>query len=645
MTLPFLDWQALPRPILIGGVKKKEDNPTASASLRHRVDIDRMYLSLMRKVGRDSRLCSAVHFGSKGYVVKENPWFHMSQYRIKIEMIFKEDLAGILTRSGHLQRGKVYKGDVGITDNNDVRGRTCHLHADGTPDNVLSLLQTGAALGLLEIDFDQGIFEMIPEHEVKKPKPQRRPWGVPPGHSTEQYVQACLVDLGLAGFAEKPLDALPPLLRMALQKMRDEGWPANSARGTAVERVLSHFNKETARSQGLDWSVVTAGAAASIRMAAPPREGPPLLEAPSEKRQRHSPPEEEAPAMAGVTAAVAEEKNPLEAVAAAREEPPPPAPGYHDASRPELGAMRVPTKLQEAALAADALETDFGDEEDEEDEFGDVDFGDEEAEEAAAMAAMEADILPTQLDEDSAEEAPAAGEAPAMAGVTAAVAEEKTPAAEEEAPAEEEAIAAAVAEEKTPAAEEEAPPELPTVGLDEYFGTWGIKDFALPLDFMKIPEHCAELLLPALQLGSGQGEEIEIAKLDNSIKGTLRELGVVLGEAGERRLSYHICVLRSQHAWLKRERASCIQWNQGKVWPKEGSAFVDRPDGLTQLTGEAVTRYMEDQLWDAYQKSEAVKQILKLDMEVNKTKRKVALNSMRGRYDAYLCEYGGGRRA
>ena len=67
--------------------------------------------------------------------------------------------------------------------------------------------------------------------------------------------------------------------------------------------------------------------------------------------------------------------------------------------------------------------------------------------------------------------------------------------------------------------------------------------------------------------------------------------------------------------------------------------------GLTLLTAEAVTRYVEDCLWDEYQKAEASQKILKLDMDVNGTKRKVALSAMRGRFDAYLCEYGGGRRA
>ena len=94
---------------------------------------------------------------------------------------------------------------------------------------------------------------------------------------------------------------------------------------------------------------------------------------------------------------------------------------------------------------------------------------------------------------------------------------------------------------------------------------------------------------------------------------------------------------------MKRERAWCIEWSRGKTWPKEGSAFVDDPEN-TLLTAEAVTRYFEDKLWDDYQHAEAVKNILELDIKVNGTKWKVALAAMRGRFDGYLCEYGGGRR-
>ena len=46
-----------------------------------------------------------------------------------------------------------------------------------------------------------------------------------------------------------------------------------------------------------------------------------------------------------------------------------------------------------------------------------------------------------------------------------------------------------------------------------------------------------------------------------------------------------------------------------------------------------------------FEKAEAVQVNLNLDMVVNGTRRRVALNAMRGRIDAYLCELGGGRRA
>ena len=107
--------------------------------------------------------------------------------------------------------------------------------------------------------------------------------------------------------------------------------------------------------------------------------------------------------------------------------------------------------------------------------------------------------------------------------------------------------------------------EPATVGLDDCFGTWGIKDFVLPLAFMNIPEVNAEVLLPSLRLGSGEGEEVELAKLHVDLKDLPKELGVCFDAAGERRLGYHISVLRTQHAWLKRERASCIEWNKGKT--------------------------------------------------------------------------------
>ena len=126
----------------------------------------------------------------------------------------------------------------------------------------------------------------------------------------------------------------------------------------------------------------------------------------------------------------------------------------------------------------------------------------------------------------------------------------------------------------------------------------------MPLEFMDIPEHCAEMLLPALQLGSGDNEEIELAALGIWMD-LVKVDPVRFDAAAERRLDYYVSVLRTQHGWLKRERLSCIEWNHGKAWPKEGSALVDNPDGLTLLTTEAVTRCVEDNLWDEYKKAEA----------------------------------------
>ncbi len=62
-------------------------------------------------------------------------------------------------------------------------------------------------------------------------------------------------------------------------------------------------------------------------------------------------------------------------------------------------------------------------------------------------------------------------------------------------------------------------------------------------------------------------------------------------------------------------------------------------------TEEAAMRYMEDILWKEYKRVEAVQVILKLDIEVHKTKKKVAEGAMRNRFEAFLCEFGSGRRA
>ena len=63
------------------------------------------------------------------------------------------------------------------------------------------------------------------------------------------------------------------------------------------------------------------------------------------------------------------------------------------------------------------------------------------------------------------------------------------------------------------------------------------------------------------------------------------------------------------------------------------------------LTYDAVTRYMEYGLYDSYKASEAVQNILQLDMDANGTKRMLATNAMRSRDWAFLEDHGGGRRA
>ena len=92
----------------------------------------------------------------------------------------------------------------------------------------------------------------------------------------------------------------------------------------------------------------------------------------------------------------------------------------------------------------------------------------------------------------------------------------------------------------------------------------------------------------------------------------------------------------------------CVEWNRGKTHPKQGTAFVDNPDldGPRLLCPyEAVTRYVEDELWPAYKNSAAAQTILALDMQVNGTKKRQAEKDQRSRFEAYLNENGGGRRA
>lgn len=72
---------------------------------------------------------------------------------------------------------------------------------------------------------------------------------------------------------------------------------------------------------------------------------------------------------------------------------------------------------------------------------------------------------------------------------------------------------------------------------------------------------------------------------------------------------------------------------------------MGNPDGRTLPTSKAVTRYVAYCLWDAYQKADVAQMILKLGVDVNGTKIKVALSAILGRFDGYLCAYGGGRRA
>ena len=63
---------------------------------------------------------------------------------------------------------------------------------------------------------------------------------------------------------------------------------------------------------------------------------------------------------------------------------------------------------------------------------------------------------------------------------------------------------------------------------------------------------------------------------------------------------------------------------------------MDISDGCTLLAEEPVIMYLEDKVCDGYQKAEAVQRILELDMDVNGTKNRVALQSMRRRVDGYL---------
>ena len=123
---------------------------------------------------------------------------------------------------------------------------------------------------------------------------------------------------------------------------------------------------------------------------------------------------------------------------------------------------------------------------------------------------------------------------------------------------------------------------------------------------------------------------------------------MLLDETQTHRLLQKVLMLRRQHAYLLRERRHCVEWNSGKEHPLLGRAFVDNPDLLGPrpvCTYEAVTRFIEDELWPAYKNSAAAQTILSLDMEVNGTKKRQAEKDQRSRFEAYLLENGGGRRA
>jgi len=145
--------------------------------------------------------------------------------------------------------------------------------------------------------------------------------------------------------------------------------------------------------------------------------------------------------------------------------------------------------------------------------------------------------------------------------------------------------------------EEGAMPEPTPLGKDEYFGEWTLEQFSVPLKFMGVPEALGGLLLPLLQLGAGDGEEMEVAKLTATLKSKLEEYGEVFDEFREIRLNYHILTLRDQHKWLSKERMHCIEWSRGKVY-KDVPAFITDPNdpaydaGATgpQLTEQAALR-------------------------------------------------------
>ena len=109
IVTPFLDWQALPQLTLKGGnlhLVATSAPPrlcciSASAPLLHRSDIDRLFVEMEGRVEGDDRLRLVAHKGSKGFVVKVDPWEYMSPFTIEVS--FEHE-------------GEIYKGQVGITD-------------------------------------------------------------------------------------------------------------------------------------------------------------------------------------------------------------------------------------------------------------------------------------------------------------------------------------------------------------------------------------------------------------------------------------------------------------------------------------------------------------------------------------------------
>ena len=86
----------------------------------------------------------------------------------------------------------------------------------------------------------------------------------------------------------------------------------------------------------------------------------------------------------------------------------------------------------------------------------------------------------------------------------------------------------------------------------------------------------------------------------------------------------------------------CIEWNREVKQRRVEYVWVGR---RPLVTYEAVTGYLEDQLWPAYKNNEVAQTILAFDMQVNHTKKRQAEKDQRIRFVVYIIEKGGGRRA